>query len=73
MLTPAEIGKRLRQARIIAKTSQQQLAEKIGVTQVEVSLWEKGKRSPQIKHALALIDIYGVHIFVQTEKNLRKK
>ena len=38
----------IRDARRAQSLNQQQLAERIGSTQRQISLWETGKRSPQV-------------------------
>ncbi len=43
-----DAGRVIREARRAHSLNQQQLAERIGSTQRQISLWETGKRSPQV-------------------------
>lgn len=43
-----DAGRVIRAARRAHSLNQQQLAERIGSTQRQISLWETGKRSPQV-------------------------
>jgi transcriptional regulator with XRE-family HTH domain len=58
----AHIGTRLREARLNAKLTQQQAAERIGATQVSLSLWETGRSAPSTPNAFALADAYRVSL-----------
>ncbi len=42
--------------------TQEQIAEKIGVSRQAVAKWEKGEALPDIENILALADIYGVTV-----------
>lgn len=42
--------------------SQQELGEKIGVTQQSVYAWERGDAMPKLSTAIALSELYGVSI-----------
>lgn len=42
--------------------TQEQLAEKIGVSRQAVAKWEKGETLPDIDNIIALADLYGVTI-----------
>ncbi|MBQ4530830.1 MAG: helix-turn-helix domain-containing protein [Lachnospiraceae bacterium] len=42
--------------------TQEQLAEKIGVSRQAVANWEKGENTPDISKCIALADLYGVSI-----------
>lgn len=42
--------------------TQEQVAEKIGVSRQAVAKWEKGEALPDIENILALADIYGVTV-----------
>jgi len=50
-LTPAA-------ARVNANMTQEEAANKIGVTKVTIIKWEKGEGSPNIEKAQALADVY---------------
>lgn len=56
------IGTRLREARLNADLTQQQAAERIGSSQVALSLWETGKSAPSTPNAFALADAYRVSL-----------
>ena len=43
------IGDKLKQARVDAKVSQAELAERIGVYQKDISRWENGERTPSVE------------------------
>lgn len=42
--------------------TQEQIAEKIGVTRQTVAKWERGEAVPDIENIVALADVYGVTI-----------
>lgn len=46
----ARAGRRLREARLATGASQVRLAQAIGVTQVDVSRWERGKHMPSPRY-----------------------
>ena len=48
------VGKRIRQARVLAGLTQEQLAEKIGVSRTAVVRWEAAETEPTLEHLLAL-------------------
>ena len=48
------------QARINAGLTQQQLAEKIGVSQKMISAWEAGYRNPKLETVRKLADALGI-------------
>lgn len=54
-----ETGQRLREARMRAKLSQQQVADAVGVTRQMVSRWEKGDPLPNNDHWYKLGMLYG--------------
>lgn len=51
------IGKRIKEARIKKKMSQEELGDLLGVTKVSVCGYEKGTRTPTMKTFLKLIEI----------------
>lgn len=56
--SPTAIGKRIRDARLVARMSPQQLATGAGVTASAVRMWETGRRVP--KDPFAVADALGV-------------
>ena len=48
------VGKRIRQARVLAGLTQEQLAEKIGVSRTAIVRWESAETEPTLEHLLAL-------------------
>jgi transcriptional regulator with XRE-family HTH domain len=53
------VATQIREKRIAAALSQTELAEKLGVSQVLISNWEKAKRSPSPEHQAKLARILG--------------
>ncbi len=51
------IGKIIKTERQIKKLTQKQLAEKIGITQDSISLWETDKRLPDTQYIIALCKV----------------
>lgn len=62
MDTRMYIGKRLRQARIDANLTAQQVADAIGRTKQSVYNWEQGRRTPKQEDIISLAKIYQVDI-----------
>lgn len=56
------IGENILNLRKKEKLSQEQLAEKIGVTRQTISNWELGESSPDLKQAKELSKIFGVSL-----------
>ena len=56
------IGEVLKQARSESGLSQEDIAEKVGVSRQTVSSWENGKSYPDIASVIALSDTYGVSL-----------
>ena len=54
------IGEILKQARMVSALSQEDVAEKVGVSRQTMSNWENGKSYPDIAGIMALSDIYDV-------------
>lgn len=50
----ARLGVRIRQARVEAKLSQTQLADRIGAHFTSVSDWERGKNAPSSRHLMSV-------------------
>ena len=56
------IGEVLKQARSEAGLSQEDVAEKVGVSRQTVSSWENGKSYPDIASVITLSDAYGISL-----------
>lgn len=56
------IGNKIRELRIKNTMTQKELAQALGVTDAEVSMWELNKRNPSIKHLNVLATSLGVDI-----------
>jgi len=54
------IGDLIKQARISAELTQEDVAEKIGVSRQTISNWENGKSYPDISGIISLSDIYNL-------------
>ena len=69
-----EIGQKLKEKRTGLELSQEQLAEKLGVTRQTIANWEKGKTYPDIASVLKLSDLYGVSLdeLLKEDTNMRK-
>ena len=57
-----EIGQKLKEKRTCLELSQEQLAEKLGVTRQTIANWERSKTYPDIASVLKLSDLYGVSL-----------
>lgn len=57
-----KISASIRNNRKIAKLSQKELAEKIGVTHAAISYWENGVNIPNVKDCWKLADVLGISI-----------
>lgn len=57
-----EIGKKLKNARIVAGLTQEKAAEKIDVSRQTISNWENEKSYPDIISVIALSDLYSVSL-----------
>ena len=55
-----EIGSRLREARNIAKLTQEQLAEKVGIGTTYISDIERGAKFPSLSLFIKIVDALGV-------------
>ena len=55
-------GQRLREQRIKHGLTQEQLAEKIGVSRQSVSKWEQGISDPSTSNLFALAKLFGVSV-----------
>ena len=52
------ISEKLKQARLAANLTQEELAEKVGVSRQTVSNWENGRSYPDIVSIIVLSDVY---------------
>ncbi len=57
-----EIGKKLRQARLEAKLTQEQAAERLFVSRQTISNWENEKSYPDIASVVKLSDLYSISL-----------
>ena len=57
-----ELGKQIYELRKKANLSQEQLAEKVGVSRQTISKWELGETAPDIKQAQILSQVFGVSL-----------
>ena len=55
-----ELGKQIYELRKKANLSQEQLAEKVGVSRQTISKWELGETAPDIKQAQVLSQVFSV-------------
>lgn len=55
-----KIAKRIRDARLEQKLTQQQLALLLGVSQDTISMWERGKSYPSIEYIIELVKLFDV-------------
>jgi transcriptional regulator with XRE-family HTH domain len=56
------IGQRLRQARETAGYTPEDVAQKLGITKDELSLFESGRQNPPISLLRKLAKLYGVFV-----------
>jgi len=54
------IGDVLKQTRAAINLSQEEIADKVGVSRQTISNWENGRSYPDISYVMALSDVYGV-------------
>ena len=59
-----ELGKQIYELRRKLNLSQEQLAEKVGVSRQTISKWELGETAPDIKQAQILSQISCVTLFI---------
>ena len=69
-----EIGTKLKKARNNANLTQEDIAEKIGVSRQTVSNWENNKSYPDIISVIRLSDIYGISLdtLLKEDENMIK-
>lgn len=56
------MGKRIKQLRVDAKISQQELGDIIGVTKVSISGYESGNRVPTLENLIAIANHFGTSV-----------
>ena len=54
------MGEKLQRLRTNAEFSQEELAERLGVSRQAVSKWESGASDPSTSNLLALAKLYGI-------------
>ena len=57
-----ELGKKIRQLRFKANFTQEQLADRLGISAQSVSKWENGAAMPDITALPLIAEIFGVNI-----------
>ena len=57
-----KLGEKLQQLRKKSGLSQEQLADRLGVTRQSVSKWESGAAAPELGKLIALSDIFSVSV-----------
>ena len=67
-----ELGKQIYELRKKANLSQEQLAEKVGVSRQTISKWELGETAPDIKQAQVLSQVFGVSLDELTENDTKE-
>ena len=70
-----EIEKKLKDVRMQAGLTQEQVAEKIMVSRQTVSNWENGKSLPDIVSIMSLSDLYQISIdeLLKGDKRMKEK
>lgn len=61
------IGEGIKAARKAANLTQKQLAEKMGVSYVNIAQWENGRRNPKIETLQKIADALGYTIKITIE------
>jgi transcriptional regulator with XRE-family HTH domain len=56
------MGKRLKDARLDLGLSQEELGKLVGVSKVSISGYEKGRKTPNLKTFLKLIEVLNINI-----------
>ena len=67
-----ELGKQIYELRKKANLSQEQLAEKVGVSRQTISKWELGETAPDIKQAQVLSQVFSVSLDELTGNDTRE-
>lgn len=66
-----DIGTKIKNARIAAQLTQEQVAEALGVSRQTMSNWENGKTYPDIVSVIKMSDLYAIsldHLLKETEE-----
>lgn len=58
-------GKALTDARLAARVSQEQVAQRIGINKAKLSRWEQSQLMPSLEHIDALVAVLGTYSFVR--------
>ena len=67
------LGKRLRELRIKNEMSQEQVAERIGVSPQAISKWETGKSDPEIGSLIPLADLFHIPVDELLDREKRRQ
>lgn len=67
-----DIGQKLKSARIASKLTQENVAERIGVSRQTISNWENSKSYPDIINVISLSDLYSITLdeLLKEDKNM---
>lgn len=57
-----DIGSKIKDARTISRLTQEQAAERLGVSRQTISSWENGKTYPDIVSVIKMSELYGVSL-----------
>ena len=57
-----DIGTKIKNARIAAQLTQEQVADALGVSRQTMSNWENGKTYPAIISVIKMSDLYGISL-----------
>ena len=66
MYSPIEVGKRLKELRLKAKKTQDEIANDVGITRGAYSMYERGQRTPSPDLMIGLANAFGrtvQHVF----------
>jgi transcriptional regulator with XRE-family HTH domain len=64
----SSIGAQIKQLRASAGLTQMELAIKMGVSPVNVSLWENGRNLPDSRYLEVICDVFGVELVFNVKK-----
>lgn len=57
-----DIGTKIKDARVVAKLTQEQVADALGVSRQTISNWENGKTYPDIVSVIKMSDLYSISL-----------
>lgn len=57
-----DIGEKIAHYRTMMNMTQVQVAKALGITRSAINSWEMGQSTPQLKHVVALCNVFGVSI-----------